>query len=121
MKIETVPCPQFSFLKLELSIPHHPLGAQKGGDREGGEGKARWVFLSVSGSYLVASGAQPRLPEASGISDADDIRQPGLCICRCQSQYSNGSRLDLHSVCSRTDQGQAAGLRKQQGLLVLAL
>lgn len=56
MKIETVPCPLFSFLKLELSIPHHPLGAQKEGVREGGEG--RWTSLSISGSCLVHPGFQ---------------------------------------------------------------
>lgn len=96
MKIEMVPCPLFSFLKLELSIPHHPLGAQKEGDREGREGKARWATLNISGSCLVLRNAQLRLPEASGISDADGIRRPGLCIHWCQSQYSKSSRLDLH-------------------------
>lgn len=71
------------------------------------------AVLSISGSYLVPSGAQPRLPEASGISEADDISLDSAYV---GANHSTVKALGwtYSPVCPRTDQGQAAGLRKQQ-------
>lgn len=66
-----LPCPQFSFLKQDLGIPTIPSEHRRK-KKKRRERKQRQVSPSISGSFLVPSSAQPRLPEASEIPDVNE-------------------------------------------------